>query len=69
MSIDEPVAALPPGVALAWGRRERPRRGPKPTLSLDRVVEAAVEVADAEGLRALSMSVVAERAGYTTMSL
>ena len=38
-------------------------------LSLEAVVGAAVEVADAEGLAGLSMRKVAERLGFTTMSL
>jgi AcrR family transcriptional regulator len=48
------------GVELLWG---------KPGLSLDAIVRAGVEVADAEGLAGLSMRKVAERLGFTTMSL
>ncbi|XVV00600.1 TetR/AcrR family transcriptional regulator C-terminal domain-containing protein [Actinosynnema sp. CA-248983] len=44
-------------------------RGARPGLNADRVVAAAVEVADAEGLAGLSMRKVAERLGFTTMSL
>lgn len=54
---------------LLWGRRERPARGPKPSLSLDRIVTAAIKVADAEGLGALSMRRVAAELGVGTMSL
>lgn len=57
------------GLELLWGLRERPRKGPKPGLSLERVVAGAIEVAEAEGLAAVSMSRVAEQVGYTTMSL
>ncbi|NEE46859.1 TetR family transcriptional regulator, partial [Streptomyces sp. SID8455] len=32
---------------LLWGGGERPSRGPKPGLTLDRIVTAAVAVADA----------------------
>lgn len=60
---------LPPGIDLLWGLRERPRRGPKPALSLDRIVTAAIAIADAEGLGPLSMSRLAEELGFTTMSL
>lgn len=52
-------------VELLWGAREPARPG----LSLGRIVTAAIEVADAEGLGALSMRKVAERFGTTTMSL
>ncbi|WP_309113136.1 TetR/AcrR family transcriptional regulator C-terminal domain-containing protein [Saccharothrix sp.] len=44
-------------------------RDARPGLSTDRVVVAAVEVADEEGLAGLSMRKVAERLGFTTMSL
>ncbi|WP_106401265.1 TetR/AcrR family transcriptional regulator [Actinocorallia populi] len=43
--------------------------GPRQGLSLDRIVRAGVELADAEGLAGLSMRKVAERLGFTTMSL
>jgi len=62
-------AAIPGSVAAAWGVRERPHRGPKPALSLGRIVEAAVRVADAEGLDAVSMGRVAAELGTAPMSL
>ncbi|GAA3074949.1 TetR/AcrR family transcriptional regulator [Streptosporangium carneum] len=42
---------------------------PRPGLSLDRIVRTGVELADSEGLAGLSMRKVAERLGFTTMSL
>ncbi|HEX3515318.1 MAG TPA: TetR/AcrR family transcriptional regulator [Trebonia sp.] len=60
---------LPPGLDLLWGRRERGKRGPRPGLSPDAIVEAAVRIADAEGLEAISMARVAAKLGFTTMSL
>lgn len=60
---------LPPGLDLLWGRRERGHRGPKPALSADQIVAAAIAVADADGLSALSMARVAKELGFTTMSL
>ncbi|MEU1897915.1 TetR/AcrR family transcriptional regulator [Nocardiopsis dassonvillei] len=57
-------------VELLWGLRQpEPRRGPKPRLSREAVVAAAVVLADAEGLEAVSMQRVAKELGYTTMSL
>lgn len=56
-------------MALLWGRQERPNRGPKPTLSVEAIVAAAIKVADSEGLAALSMRRVAEALGAGTMSL
>lgn len=73
--VDEPVdttadqPALPPGLDLLWGRRERGRTGPKPGLSVDAIVDAAIRVADAEGLDAVSMKRVAAELGFTTMAL
>ncbi len=54
---------------LLWGLREQPTRGPKPSLSVEQIVRVAIEIADAEGLGAVSMRRVAERLGVTTMSL
>ncbi|MFH9006755.1 TetR/AcrR family transcriptional regulator [Streptomyces afghaniensis] len=54
---------------LLWDTGRRPSRGPKPTLTLDRIVEAAVQVADTEGLEGLSMRRVAAELGTGTMSL
>jgi AcrR family transcriptional regulator len=60
---------LPASIEAAWGLRERPHRGPKPGLSLARIVEAGVQVAEAEGLAAVSMSRVAAELGSAPMSL
>src|SRR6478735_6678105 len=65
--VDEPE--LPRGIALAWGVAANPQRGPKREMSVERIVEAAVEIADADGLGAVSMAAVAARLGYTPMSL
>jgi DNA-binding transcriptional regulator YhcF (GntR family) len=46
----------------------RRTRSPEGELTRDRVVRAAVEIADAEGLDALSMRGVAARLGVATMS-
>jgi AcrR family transcriptional regulator len=60
---------LPPGLDLLWGRRERGKRGPRPGLSAEAIVDAAVRIADAEGLEAVSMARVAGELKFTTMSL
>jgi AcrR family transcriptional regulator len=60
---------LPRGIALAWGIAASPQRGPKREMSVERIVEAAVEIADADGLGAVSMAAVASRLGFTPMSL
>ncbi|MGH3502115.1 MAG: TetR/AcrR family transcriptional regulator [Nocardioidaceae bacterium] len=66
---DDETVKLPPGLDLLWGRRDRGRKGPKPGLSVDAIVESAIAVADAEGLAAVSMARVARELGFTTMSL
>ncbi|MFC4587634.1 TetR/AcrR family transcriptional regulator [Sphaerisporangium corydalis] len=43
--------------------------GPKPALSVDMIVDAAIAVADAEGMSSLSMRAVGERLGRTAMAL
>ena len=69
MSRERADPELPRGVALAWGVATHPQRGPKRELSIERIVEAAIEIADAEGFGAVSMSRVAASLGFTTMSL
>lgn len=60
---------LPAVVELLWGLAERGRRGPKPAFSRDEVVAAAIAVADAEGIGAVSMGRVAAQLGSSTMAL
>jgi AcrR family transcriptional regulator len=67
MSEDDDL--LPPAIELAWGRRRRPTRGPKPGLTLERIVAAGIKVAMTEGTGALSMTRVAGELGVGTMSL
>jgi len=43
--------------------------GPKPGLSVDAIVDAAIAVADADGTEALSMRTVGQRLGRTAMAL
>lgn len=61
--------ALPRSVELMWGLGQPGGRGPKRALTLDQILDAATEVADAEGFAALSMNRVAKQLGYTAMSL
>ena len=54
---------------LLWGAGVAPTRGPKPGLDVATIVAAAIELADAEGLGAVSMRRVAERLGKSAMAL
>lgn len=60
----DPIKSL----ELLWGRTEVKRRGPKPKVSLRDIVEAAVRIADAEGIDAVSTRRVAEAVGISAMS-
>ncbi|ASU83993.1 TetR/AcrR family transcriptional regulator [Nocardiopsis gilva YIM 90087] len=56
-------------LALLWRNSGAPGRRGRSDLSVDKIVRAAIEIADAEGLAALSMRKVADRLGVGTMSL
>jgi AcrR family transcriptional regulator len=52
-----------------WGLADKGRRVPKPGMSVRTIAAAAMELADAEGLDAVTMAAVAQRLSFTTMSL
>lgn len=75
-----PSSALPSSVAfdseeiakrsgLLWDVPQKPTRGPKAALSREDVVAAAITVADAGDLVALTMHAVAAQLGFTPMAL
>ncbi|NGO69062.1 TetR/AcrR family transcriptional regulator [Streptomyces boncukensis] len=68
---NEDLSWLIRSLDLLWGteRGPRPSRGPKPALTLDQIVSAAIRLANREGLAALSMRKVATELGVGTMSL
>ena len=53
---------------LLWEGTEKPKRGPRPKVELKALVNAAIEIADAEGLGAVSTRRVAEKVGISPMS-
>src|SRR5689334_13328994 len=53
-------------MTLLWGLQEKPKRGPKPRLTVTQITRAAIELADAEGLDAVSMRRIAEKLGGVT---
>ncbi|WP_435277437.1 TetR/AcrR family transcriptional regulator [Rhodococcus yananensis] len=52
-----------------WLRTDEPKRGPRPTYTLDDIGEACVRLVDDEGIRALSMRRVADALGSSAASL
>ena len=60
---------LPGSVATAWGLRQAAGRARPQGLSLRRIVDAGLRVADDEGLVAVSMGRVARELGAATMAL
>lgn len=58
-------------MALLWrtDQSSAVRRGPKPSLDVGRILAAAVRLADAEGLRAVSMRRLAAELGVPPMTL
>jgi AcrR family transcriptional regulator len=65
----ENVGWDPLRVELLWDLKESPGRGPKPTLTVGQIVRAGIDIADAEGLSALSMQRLAKELGVGTMTL
>jgi AcrR family transcriptional regulator len=69
MTDDAPKIVLPPSLELAWGIRSKGGRGPKPGLTLERIVEAGITLARRDGLGSVSMARVAKELGASTMAL
>jgi AcrR family transcriptional regulator len=63
-------AHLPPGLVLAWGLPAKSNKlGRKPTQSVEQIVDAALELADADGFAALSMPKIAQKLGLTANAI
>ncbi|WNG22732.1 TetR/AcrR family transcriptional regulator [Cystobacter fuscus] len=56
-------------VKLLWKETSAGRRGPKPALTLEQLVDGAIKLADTQGLAALSMEKLAREFGFTPMAL
>src|SRR5689334_21567439 len=54
---------------LLWHVPMSTKRGTKPQFRLEDTVQAAIKVADASGLTALTMGRIAQQLGVTTMAL
>jgi AcrR family transcriptional regulator len=60
---------LPPVVARMWGHETSSRRGPRPSLDLASIIDAAIRLADRDGLEGVKMSSIAAEVRMATMSL
>ncbi|WP_425457056.1 TetR/AcrR family transcriptional regulator [Amycolatopsis cihanbeyliensis] len=56
-------------IELLWGLRDRQAKKQRPALSVDRIARAAIELADTEGMPAVSMQRVASALEVTKMAL
>lgn len=56
-------------IELLWGVHGPAKRGPKPRFSTDDVVQAAIAIADRDGLQAISMRSVAQAVGVSPMAI
>lgn len=72
MNVDRTSAGDPTRtLELLWRRalEEPPRRGPRPRLTVERVLRTAIEIADADGLDAVTMRRLATTLGVAPMTL
>lgn len=67
--MDRTLAGDERTMAMLWGQRTQPTRGPRPTLDLDQIARAALDIADREGIAAVSMQRVAGDLDVTKMAL
>ncbi|MGW1346294.1 TetR/AcrR family transcriptional regulator [Kribbella sp. NPDC002412] len=65
----EDRGGLPPGLALSWGVLPVQRRGPKPALSVERIVDTGIEFGDRDGFEAISLQRIAAHLGVTTNAM
>jgi AcrR family transcriptional regulator len=67
--VNAPQSEPGEGLDLIWLRSPREQPARRPALSRERIVRAAIELADADGLEGLSMRRIAARLGAGTNSL
>ncbi|MEO5866981.1 MAG: TetR/AcrR family transcriptional regulator [Sphingomonas sp.] len=70
MSMDGKIAdELDATLRLLWFPAKAKKRGPKPSHSLEEVLDAAIGIADRDGLSAVSMQRLAQELGFTKMAI
>lgn len=65
----DPVRTVPKALLTAWGVAPTTRKGPRPKLTVARILETAVALGDRDGAEAVTMSRTAAELGVGTMSL
>ncbi|MFD6098083.1 TetR/AcrR family transcriptional regulator C-terminal domain-containing protein [Nocardiopsis flavescens] len=65
----DPALVIPKALLSAWGAHPVSRKGPRPRLTVERIVAVAVELGDRYGPEAITMSRTAAELGAGTMSL
>ncbi|MFY7066423.1 TetR/AcrR family transcriptional regulator C-terminal domain-containing protein [Nocardiopsis changdeensis] len=65
----DPALVIPKALLSAWGAHPVSRKGPRPSLTVGRIVEVAVGLGDRHGPGAITMSRTAAELGVGTMSL
>ncbi|UGQ14107.1 TetR/AcrR family transcriptional regulator [Yinghuangia sp. ASG 101] len=68
-SPDGPTGDGQPQAASIWQRIDRPAKAPRATLTHASIAAAAVDIADTDGLEAVSMRKLSGHLGVTTMAL
>lgn len=63
------AAEITRSLALLWGTESPPAKGPKRGLTLDQIVDTAINIADHHGLEAVSMRRLATELAVGTMTL
>jgi len=63
------TAQTSPKLGIIWARSGKSKRSPRPSLSREQIVRAAIDIADAEGMETLSIRQIAAKLGVSTMAL
>jgi AcrR family transcriptional regulator len=69
MDGQDPALTIPKALLSAWGVEPATRKGPRPRLTVARILETAVALGDRDGAEAVTMSRTAAELGVGTMSL
>ena len=63
------ISEIPAYATIAWGLKNTSKKPSSKGLSVDKIVTAAISLADAQGLEGLSIRNLATQLGFTTMAM